>query len=117
MYGLDFDRDGDDWSAILDTPPAPYGGDDAFWAPLANACDDSGANDVRIVPELGAREDAETADERAAAFTLNPLRHDIMSKGAYVNCDEVYRVTPEQARAMHENLWRRAEHWTAAGPN
>jgi len=40
-----------------------------------------------------------------STYFINPERHEIMSKGLSQNCDAMYRVTPDQALAIHTNLW------------
>ena len=90
-YAYDTDR-----GNVSDTPPNPSRKATTGvspWDAVANVCDDSGANDLAI---SGA----------GFAYTLNPERHEIMEKG--INCDNVYRMTPDQVRVAHENLWTRA---------
>ena len=78
---------------VLDTPPNPSTKGASPWDALANVCDDSGANDL-VISGLG------------FTYTLNPERHEIMAKG--INCDGVYRLTPDQVRAAHARIWERA---------
>jgi hypothetical protein len=81
---------------VWDTPPIPHttkmgpNGEPSPWTALTNRCDDSGNNDISIIGQ---------------SYTLNPERHEIMSRG--LNCDMVYRVTPDQASAIHTNRLKR----------
>ena len=86
-YGYDVDADD-----VRDTPPNPSSKGASPWNAVTNECDDSGANDV-VISGTG------------FTYTLNPERHEIMAKG--INCDGVYRMTPDQARAAHARLWER----------
>lgn len=87
-YGYDPDNDN-----VQDTPPNPsmLDGSSAAspWAAVSAMCDDSGNHDVQL-----------------PGYSLNPERHEIMSKG--LNCDRLYRVTPDQAQVIHTTLWQRA---------
>lgn len=87
----DYDTDnvlGDGWANVWDTPPNPSI-KSLEWKLLDNWCDDSGDNDLDIYD--------------SSPYTLNPERHNIMSRG--INCDLMYRLNPGQVRAVRENLW------------
>ncbi len=88
-YAYDLDE-----GKVRDTPPNPTNATPA-WAALANPCDDSGNNDL-VISGAG------------FSYTLNPERHEIMSKGSFANCDQLYRVTPDQSQVIHTVLYERA---------
>ena len=49
-------------------------------------------------------------------YTLNPERHDIMSRG--INCDGVYRMTPGQVTAARDHLYHeRTRYLSASAPS
>lgn len=78
------------YSAMLvDTPPHPHA-NSAFWSGVANQCDDSGGDDVVVAAPGG-------------TYTLSPERHNAMSNG--MNCDLLYRFTPNQQMVIRQNLW------------
>lgn len=95
-YAYDPDASpGGTWADVFDTPPNPstVGASSPWNAAGLSVCDDSGMNDIAI------------AGSGFSAYSINPERHEIMSKGLSQNCDFMYRVTPDQALAIHTNLW------------
>lgn len=95
-YAYDPDASpGGAWADVFDTPPNPstVGNASPWNAPGLNFCDDSGMNDIPI------------SGSGFSTYFINPERHEIMSKGLSQNCDAMYRVTPDQALAIHTNLW------------
>lgn len=96
-YGYDSDTNNSVW----DTPPNPSSKasedrvvEPSPWDQASNPCDDSGGNNLTIDAESG-------------SYTLNPERHDMMAKGDGWACGELYRISPDQARAIHEGYYAR----------